>query len=82
MNKQFVDVTSVSYSDGTVRPLLIQWPDGRTFEITRTMHVAAPAANEYEGICYTVLIGKQERHIYRVGSRWYVRMVSTKEDNS
>ena len=81
MNKQFVDVTSVSYSDGTVRPLLIRWPDGRTFEITRTLHVAALAAEEYEGIRYTVLIGKMERYIYRIGSRWYVRAVSTKEDN-
>lgn len=81
MYKQFVDVACAHYSDGTVRPLRIRWPDGRTFGITRTLHVAAPADHEYEGTRYTVLIGNKERYMYRVGSRWYVRVVSSKEDN-
>lgn len=81
MNKQLVDVTSTSYSDGTVLPLRIHWPDGRIFEITRTLYVSGPADHEFEGIRYTVLIGNKERYMYRVGSRWYVlRNNPTKED--
>ena len=68
MNRMFVDVDCSCFSDGSVRPLRLTWPDGRSWEITRTLHISEPAEDEFEGIRYTVLIGSAERNIYRVGS--------------
>ena len=82
MDKQFVDVVCDHYPDGAVRPLRIAWPDGRTFEIKRTLHVAAPSDHEYEGIRYTVLIGSAEKYLYRTGSKWYVQPVHAEVDTS
>lgn len=82
MDKQFVNVICDHYSDGAVRPLRIEWPDGRSFEIKRTLHVAAPSDHEYEGIRYTVLIGSAEKYLYRAGSKWYVQPVHAEVDTS
>ena len=75
MRKQFIDIICNHKPDGTVCPLYILWPDGRSFKILRTLHTAAASDREYDGIRYTVLIGSNERHIYRTGSRWYVEPV-------
>ena len=55
---------------------------GQVWEITRTIHVAAPADHEFEGIRYTVLIGSAEKYIYRTGNRWYVEPVRMEVDSS
>lgn len=72
MKKVYVNVECVHFEDGTISPTKLIWPDGRKWEITRTLHTTGPAANEFEGIRYTVLIGSAEKYIYRLGSRWYV----------
>lgn len=82
MEKRFVNVRCDHYTDGTIRPRQIIWDDGRTWEIKRTIHVAEPVENEFEGIRYTVLIGSAEKYIYRIGTKWYVNPVQTKEDTS
>ena len=82
MEKLFVDVRCEHHADGTLRPREILWEDGRTGQIRRTLHVAEPVGDEFEGIRYTVLIGSAEKYIYRAGSRWYVEPVSRKEDTS
>ena len=82
MEMQFVNVRCDHYPDGTIRPRQIIWDDGKTWEIKRTLHVAEPVENEFEGIRYTVLIGSAEKYIYRIGTKWYVNPVRTKEDTS
>ena len=37
-------------SDGTVTPKELIWPDGRSWEIRKTLHMAAPVEDEFEGI--------------------------------
>ena len=68
MEKVFVKVRCSHLPDGTIRP--------------RTIHVAAPADHEFEGIRYTVLIGSAEKYIYRTGNRWYVEPVRMEVDSS
>ncbi|MST82777.1 hypothetical protein FYJ60_10675 [Lachnospiraceae bacterium Oil+RF-744-WCA-WT-13] len=68
--------------DGTIRPESLEWEDGQVWEITRTIHVAAPADHEFEGIRDTVLIGSAEKYIYRTGNRWYVEPVRMEVDSS
>ena len=65
MDRMFVAVRCECYEDGTVLPIGITWPDGRFWEITRTLHVSEAVDGEYEGIRYTVLIGSAEKYIYR-----------------
>ena len=65
MEKVFVKVRCSHLPDGTIRPESLEWEDGQAWEITRTIHVAAPADHEFEGIRYTVLIGSAEKYIYR-----------------
>jgi hypothetical protein len=82
MNRIFVDVECSCYADGSVRPNRISWPDGRSWQITRTLHISEPADHEFEGIRYTVLIGSAEKNIYRLGAAWYVEPVNVEVDTS
>ena len=82
MEKRYVNVRCDHHPDGTLTPRQILWDDGRTWDIRRTLHVAEPVEDEFEGIRYTVLIGSAEKYIYRTGSKWYVNPVRTKEDTS
>ena len=50
MDKLFVNVRCDHHKDGTLRPRQITWADGRTWNIRRTIHVAEPVENEFEGI--------------------------------
>ena len=82
MDKVYISVESMHYADGSIRPLRIFWEDGRTWNITRVLHMAEPAADEFEGIRYTVLIGSAEKYIYRLGSAWYVEPAHVEVDTS
>ena len=82
MDRIFVEVECKCYTDGSVRPSRITWPDGRAWSITRTLHISEPAEDEFEGIRYTVLIGSAVKNIYRIGSTWYVEPVYVEVDTS
>ena len=82
MDKLFVKVRCEHQKDGTLRPRQIIWTDGRTWNIRRTIHVAEPVENEFEGIRYTVLIGSAEKYIYRIGTKWYVHPINMEVDTS
>lgn len=82
MNKVYVNVECICYEDGTVRPNIIRWPDGRCWKVIRTLHISEASDNEFEGIRYTVLIGSAEKYIYRLGSKWYVEPISVEGDTS
>ena len=82
MSRIYVRVRCDQQSDGTVSPKELIWPDGRSWEIRKTLHIAAPVEDEFEGIRYTVLIGRAEKYIYRTGTKWYVEPVRAEEDTS
>ena len=72
MSRIYVNVRCDQQSDGALSPRELIWPDGRSWEIRKTLHVAAPVEDEFEGIRYTVIIGSAERYIYEHHGRWYV----------
>ena len=72
VSRIYVRVRCDQQSDGTVSPKELIWPDGRSWEIRKTLHMAAPVEDEFEGIRYTVIIGSAERYIYKAGHAWYV----------
>ena len=72
MQKSFVEVECLLDSDGIIDPRRIRWRDGRCWRISKVIHTCSAAHNEFEGIRYTVKIGRAERYIYRDGQQWYV----------
>ena len=72
MSRIYVNVRCGQQPDGTSAPKELIWPDGRAWEIRKTLHMAASVGNEFEGIRYTVIIGSAERYIYKAGHAWYV----------
>ncbi len=72
MKKVFVQVDSNRLENGEVVPQTISWADGRVWDIDRVIHSCGSLDGEYEGIRYTVIIGSEEKYIYRVGHSWYV----------
>ncbi len=72
MNKVYVQVDSERLDSGDVVPLAIAWEDGRVWRIDRVLHSCASFDGEFEGIRYTVIIGRAEKYIYRAGHAWYV----------
>ncbi len=81
--KIYVKVDSTFDTTGFMQPKSITWTDGRTFLIdaVRDFRPAGKAANGYNGDCFTVVIGGQEKHLFfehldprfngRLG-RWFV----------
>ena len=76
--KVYVD-TIVEFSDeGMIRPLSIEWEDGRKYEITR-IKGCAPAASRRAGgagLMYTCIIDGKEIHLYYEdcpsGAKWFL----------
>ena len=84
--KIYVKVDSTFDTTGFMQPKSITWTDGRTFLIdaVRDFRPAGTASNSYNGDCFTVLIGEQEKHLFfehldprfngRLG-RWFVEKI-------
>ncbi len=72
MKKAYVRVDLKKSSDGTEKPSVIYWPDGRYWKIGRILHETFLDDTELEGIRYTILIGGAEKYIYRDDAGWYV----------
>ncbi len=72
MQKKYVAVNVEVDTDGVVYPIRIMWDDGRQWEVKKVLHTCTSAYNDFEGIRYTVKIGRAVKYIYREGQRWYV----------
>lgn len=72
MKRTDITVRSTQTEGGAPIPAVIQWPDGRSWNITRVIHICASAEGEYPGVRYTVMIGKREKYLYRDAAGWYV----------
>ena len=75
MQKKYVSVNADVDTDGVIRPLRILWDDGRQWEVTKVLHTCSASHNEFEGIRYTIKIGRALKYLYRDGQRWYVDAV-------
>ncbi len=64
--KEYIDVEVHFASDGTMLPRIIQWRDGRKYEIDRVLTIKpAPAVKAGgQGDRYTVMIGGQQRYLF------------------
>ena len=62
----YVKVVSEFDSTGYMQPTSITWADGRTFPIEkgRDFRPAGTADNGFSGDCFTVLIKRQEKHLF------------------
>ena len=72
MEKKYVSVNVDVDKDGVIRPLRILWDDGRQWEVAKVLHTCAASHYEFEGIRYTVIVGRAVKYLYRGGQRWYV----------
>lgn len=84
MVKQYVDVIAKWHDDGRIDPLMVCWPDGRTFHVRDVgpgkAGVASVAELDSQTSVYKVRIGAKPVTLYleRHGSnpssfaRWYV----------
>lgn len=61
MQKKYVSVNAEVDTDGVIRPLLIRWHDGRQWEVTKVLHTCTASHDEFEGVRYTVKIGRAVR---------------------
>ena len=65
-----VIVETEKKENGSRRPVSIVLPSGHFFRIDRVLHYAV-SPDEYEGLRFTVMIGGEEKYIYRSGDSWY-----------
>ncbi len=74
-SKVYVAVV-VRYSpEGELKPLSVQWEDGRSFSIDRILDVRRAASIKAggAGIRYTVRIGRHETYLFLEEDRWFVQ---------
>lgn len=65
----------VEYSpEGKVRPLSVEWEDGRCFEVDRLLDVRRAASTRAggQGMRYTVRIWGHETYLFEDEGRWFV----------
>lgn len=70
--KTYVKVETISLPCGFTCPTSIRWKDGRIWKISKVLHTCTPAAHEFEGIRYTIIIGSAEKYLYKDNDKWYV----------
>ena len=66
MGKTFVKVTAEHTENGQVRPLLLTWTDGKSYEIDRVSDIRQAAAMKVggQGDRYTITVNGQQRYLY------------------
>ena len=65
----------VEYSlEGIIRPLMVEWEDGRRFEVDRLLDVRRAASTKAggQGMRYTVRILGHETYLFEDEGRWFV----------
>lgn len=72
--KQFVAVYVYFDIAGNIKPLKIEWPDGRIFEVDKVldMRQAASLKAGGQGIRYTCRIGDKSAYLFYEAPRWFV----------
>jgi hypothetical protein len=76
--KVYVDTTVRFSADGIIRPLSIEWEDGKTYEITKVLGCKPGASRRAggAGLVYTCIIEGKEVHLYYEDSykvpKWFL----------
>ena len=70
----YVNVIARHDEQGGVRPLEVEWEDGRRFEVDRLLDVRRAAALKAggQGVRYTVRILGKETYLFEDEGRWFV----------
>lgn len=73
--KVYVTVKAQFSPDGRLRPLCVEWEDGRTYEIDRVLDVRRAASLKAggAGLRYTVSIKGKETYLFLEEDRWFVQ---------
>lgn len=72
--KRYVKVRSETDEDGRVRPLAVEWEDGRVYEIDRVLDARQAASLKVggTGVRYLVRIGEATTYLFYENPKWYV----------
>lgn len=72
--RTYVKVVVEYDADGNIRPLSVEWEDGRRFEVDRLLDVRRAAATKAggQGMRYTVRIMGRETYLFEDEGRWFV----------
>lgn len=72
--RAYVKVVVEVSPEGSVRPMEVEWEDGRRFEVDRLLDVRRAAATKAggQGMRYTVRILGRETYLFEDEGRWFV----------
>ena len=72
--RAYVKVVVEFSPEGAVKPLRVEWEDGRTFDVDRLLDVRRAAATKAggQGMRYTVRICGHETYLFEDEGRWFV----------
>ena len=72
--RAYVQVVVEVSPEGQVRPLAVEWEDGRRFEVDRLLDVRRAASTKVggTGMRYTVRILGRETYLFEDEGRWFV----------
>ena len=76
--KVYVDVAAVFGKDGRLKPLWVEWENGRKYPVDRILQVRNAASHKAGGIglCYDCMIMGQKVELFYEGrNRWFVSRV-------
>lgn len=70
----YVKVVVECSPEGAVKPLAVEWEDGRRFEVDRLLDVRRAASTKVggQGMRYTVRILGRETYLFEDEGRWFV----------
>lgn len=72
--KVYVAVVTRFSPEGKLRPLSVEWEDGRVYEIDRVLDIRKAASLKAGGVGvrYTVEIGGRRTYLFLEENRWFV----------
>ena len=72
--RAYVKVIAEFSPEGVVRPISVEWEDGRRFDVDRVLDVRRAVATKAggQGMRYTVRISGHETYLFEDEGRWFV----------
>lgn len=74
MNRKNIDVIYEVKGNGRYVPKSLRWKDS-VHEIEKVLHSCRSVDGSFTGTRYTVVIGGEEKYLYRDGHDWYVDLI-------
>jgi len=76
MGKKFISVTADFSADGQVKPVRLNWENGRRFEIDRITDIRKAASLKAGGIGlrYTCMIAGKQVYLYKDQDQWFMEV--------